>query len=212
MLSKHMDEAKQDSLEALRKLLAAEPDIRKAVMIDDLFGRIRVLLWAPEKRSDLLDKVKAALGAAAGAYWSGDVWMAEAAELSEADRLVYDRAWAESQPVRSGEDRLRVVERRRNRSGWFRKIESSPWPIEGERAGPPILCFFSFKGAAARARSGLRGAREAVPKRMALDRGAQSAPPGRSRGALGAPSDRAGSREELGWDLGRLGGRHPSRR
>ncbi len=150
MLTKHLDEAKRAAVEALRAVLAAEPEIEKAVLIDDLFGRIRVVVWAPAEASGLREKLDGALRAAAGPFWSGDVWMAGGKTLSPADAMVYEKAWAESGPITPGEKRLHVGERRRNRSAWFRKIEPTLWPAKGDNAGPPVLTFFSFKGGVGR--------------------------------------------------------------
>ena len=150
MLAKHMDEAKRDAVIALRSLLATESEVRRVALVDDLFGRLRAVLWVPESRSDLRAKLDDALAIAAGPFWTREIWMAEGPDVNDADQLVYERAWAESEKMLPGEERLRVGERRRNRSAWFRRIAASLWPLEGDAAGPPILTFYSFKGGVGR--------------------------------------------------------------
>jgi len=149
MLSKHMDEAKRDAVAALGVVLASEREVRQLALIDDLFGRLRVVLWVDEAKAiDVTAKVDHALAQAAGPFWTGDIWMAERG--NGADKLVYERAWNDSQTVLPTEPRLRVGERRRNRSAWFREIGATPWSLEGGEAGPPIITFYSFKGGVGR--------------------------------------------------------------
>src|ERR1700688_2734070 len=115
MLKKHLDEAQTQTIEALRQLLAEEPSIERLVLIDDLFGRIRVVIWDSSNRAELHDRlISARLSEAAGPFWSGEIWHGPGE--SEADRLVYGRAWEEGQPV---QDRFRRADRVRNRAAWF---------------------------------------------------------------------------------------------
>jgi hypothetical protein len=149
MLGKHMDEARRDAVKALEAVLASDGTIHRIALIDDLFGRLRAVIWVPEARAEeVRTKVDQALQREAGLFWTRDVWMAEGANATE--RMVYDRAWEESQPVVHGESRLRVGERHRNRSAWFRAISAPPWPIGGDAAAPPIVTFYSFKGGVGR--------------------------------------------------------------
>lgn len=146
MPTKHLDEARKDAIAAIESLLAEEVSITRAVLIDDLFGRIRVVVWGPEARKeDHRRRVSEVLAQAAGLFWAGELW--HAAGASKTDQIVYQRAWDEGRPVT---DRLRVADRVRNRSTWFSPIGQPPWDAVGENPGPPIVVFYSFKGGVGR--------------------------------------------------------------
>ena len=88
----HSDEARQRALDVVSEALAGATEQSRAVLIDDLFGRLRVVLWAKTSEIDpLRDTLDTALRDAAGPYWTGEVW--EASRASKADRLIYERAW-----------------------------------------------------------------------------------------------------------------------
>jgi cellulose biosynthesis protein BcsQ len=146
MTSKHLDEARIQATLAMHGILAADTSIERAVLIDDLFGRIRVVLWgAQEGAEDQIRLVSERMEEAAGPFWAKDVW--HAAGASEVDRLVYERAWGEATPLG---DRLRRADRVRNRTAWLGPIGNPPWQAMGERPGPPIVVFYSFKGGVGR--------------------------------------------------------------
>ncbi|NNN04678.1 MAG: hypothetical protein HKL90_02130 [Elusimicrobia bacterium] len=154
---KHLDEARRDSEVALKALVSEIVTIEKAALIDDLFGKMRLIFWArPESpeavRQEIRQKLDAALKTAGEAFWTGDVWDATKAE--SADRIVYEKAWAESRGV-SGSEKVRTADRRRNRGAWFGSLSEPPWvlrPEDGEQA-PPIVVFYSFKGGVGRSTS-----------------------------------------------------------
>jgi len=146
MPRKHLDEARRDASEALRQILSERPSIERAVLIDDLFGRIRVVVWSPKEENEELGRlISERLGEAAGPFWAGEIWHGPG--QSDADHLVYERAWEEGYPVH---DRLRRADRVRNRAAWFRPIAEPPWNAIGESPGPPIVVFYSFKGGVGR--------------------------------------------------------------
>ena len=133
-------------MEALREILAADTSIERAVLIDDLFGRMRVVLWGPQDRAaDQKRLVSERLQEAAGPFWAKNIW--HTAGASEADRLVYERAWREATPLA---DRLRRADRVRNRTAWLGPIGDPPWQAVGDNPGPPIVVFYSFKGGVGR--------------------------------------------------------------
>jgi hypothetical protein len=149
MGTKHFDEARNDALDAMRRLLEEEPSIERAVLIDDLFGRIRAVIWGPKESAKAHEElVSHRLRDAAGSFWAGELWLG--ARASDADQLVYDRAWDEGHVVN---DRLRLADRMRNRMAWFAPLREPPWNVAGDGAGPPIVVFYSFKGGVGRTTS-----------------------------------------------------------
>lgn len=152
MRVKHCDEARHAVADVLSRLLTQDTSIERAVLIDDLFGRLRLVIWTSrEDWEDLRSSLSAQLGdpGVAGRFWSGDIWNGSAA--SEADRLLYEKAWEESHEV-EGAPRLRETDRHRNRSAWFAPAADPLWPTSADEknGGPPLLVFYSFKGGVGR--------------------------------------------------------------
>jgi len=146
MTDKHLDEARADALSALHEILSNDASLERAVLIDDLFGRLRVVLWGDRHRTDEHKAlVSQRLEEAARPFWTNEVW--HAAEASQADQLVYDRAWNEGKPVN---DSLRLADRFRNRTAWLGPLRDPPWQAVGDSPGPPIVVFYSFKGGVGR--------------------------------------------------------------
>ena len=74
----HFDEAREGAVEALRHLLHQDAGIERAVVVDDLRGRIRVVLWPFPKTEEapLRGAVQAALVDRCAQFWTGDLWLA----------------------------------------------------------------------------------------------------------------------------------------
>lgn len=162
---KHLDEARIAAIAALEQLLACEPEIERAVLIDDLYGRLRVVLWlAPGvDHEQSRAKIQDVLASAAQGFWTGDIWICDHS-TGPADRIVYDGAWNEGTVL---SDRLRIDDRHRNRTAWFTNHCDPPWltrapasqdeaelpaasPPASPDVGPPIIVFASFKGGVGR--------------------------------------------------------------
>lgn len=151
---KHFDEAKRESEAALETLVSQNPSIERVALIDDLFGKMRLVFWGrPESqdtvRKDIQQKLDTAFKTVGSQFWTGDIWDATKAET--ADRVVYDKAWSEGRSV-SGSEKVRATDRRRNRGAWFESLSEPPWvpqQAEGNQA-PPIVVFYSFKGGVGR--------------------------------------------------------------
>jgi len=144
-MPKHLDEARSNAIHALQRTLKEQPLVDRAVLIDDLFGRIRVVLWAPPTQSqELVRLVRERMAEAAGPFWADEIWLASGA--SDADKLIYDQAWAEGHPLQA---RLRLTDRVRNRTAWFKPIGNPPWHAVDDQA-VPIIVFYSFKGGVGR--------------------------------------------------------------
>jgi len=144
-----MDEALQESVMALEALLRQEPTIDRAVLISDLFGQLRVAVWAGEAARDAIKhKIADVLKKAAGVYWTEEIWFAE---QSESDSAIAEMAW-EGGRVIEGSDRVRLLQRLRRNSAWTKDPSKPVWPLkDGDHAGgPPIIVFYSFKGGVGR--------------------------------------------------------------
>ncbi len=145
MIYKHMDEAWREATEALRQWLEEHGVVERAVLAGDLFGRIRVVLWGvAEKVEPLRSGLADRLSEAAGPWWSGDVWIAQEGEEEPLHRL----AWEEGEADEEIPERLRLLERHRNRGAWFVDLGEPLWTPRGveEAGGPPVIVFYSFKG------------------------------------------------------------------
>jgi cellulose biosynthesis protein BcsQ len=145
----HFDEARQATTAAIETVLACTPAIEKTVLIDDVYGHIRVIAWVPSAPDavSVRESIESALRNAADPSWIGDVWIVTP-ETSSEDRLLYDTAWNEGVEL-SVDSRVRRNDRHRNRTAWFVSVEKSQpaWPLN---PGPPIVVFHSFKGGVGR--------------------------------------------------------------
>jgi hypothetical protein len=148
MVAKHLDEARTEAENVLGTWLTIHTPSR-AVLLDDLFGHLRVALWEASEASivDLRKLLKDALGN----WWTDEIWIA-GKEL-EQDAFL-DKAWGEAIP-HSEHARFRILERHRNRGAWFSDSPKSIWEVSsaGKRDAPPILVFYSFKGGVGRTTS-----------------------------------------------------------
>jgi CobQ/CobB/MinD/ParA nucleotide binding domain len=147
---KHHDEARVDAVAALIAWLSGSP-ASKAGLIDDLYGKYRLILWPGKEASEeMVESVKGILAGAAGCYWSGQVWVVTA-QTSKLDQQVYDGAWEEGRP-HPDQPRLRIVDRVRSRVAWFGELADPLWDVRAapEHKGPPIVVFYSFKGGVGR--------------------------------------------------------------
>nr|WP_240807254.1 AAA family ATPase [Polyangium spumosum] len=159
----HIAEARRNAVHALSTLVEAEESIEKAVLGQDLFGLLRVILWLRPGAEEgaLRARVEGAL-AGSGRFWTGQVWISSA-KTSRADKLVYSSAWDEGITV-PGIDKFRIDDRTRTRTAWLPRFRTPPWeasrkwrPAKAETKedgtpakGPPIVVFYSFKGGVGR--------------------------------------------------------------
>jgi len=146
----HSDEAKKNAIESLKIITESDQRIQKAVLIHDIFGKLRLVVWSDNPSSVFTQILSESIGTpnCAAQFWSGEVWSTH--EASKADREVYDDAWDKAADV--GSDRIRILERRRGRGFWFAPSIEPPWEAP-ELIGseyPPIVLFYSFKGGVGR--------------------------------------------------------------
>ncbi len=147
MSEKHLDEAKPETVRALRDILAArDSPLSRAVLIEDVFGLLRPVLWpSPTLDPAEQEKVKARLRNAAGRFWADEWW----ASNDGADARIYERAWTEGRQE-NGERRLRVADRWRSRTAWRHDLSAPPWEPAPGNGASPIVVFHSFKGGVGR--------------------------------------------------------------
>lgn len=145
---RHLDEARGAALEILRKELTGADAVR-AVLIDDLFGQLRLILWGAPERNPIRTRILNGLGASSEPFWRGAVLDAEGG--AEADSALAQRAWDEASGDEELPHQLRILDRHRNRGWWFEPVVRPPWSAEEAGAGsPPIISFYSFKGGVGR--------------------------------------------------------------
>ena len=147
---KHIDEARRAAVEILVAALADAPQSTRMVLIDDLFGKLRLVLWPEGAPSHWIDEIRKRLNEEALGVWSDDLWIINGKE-SEADRIVYQSSWDESME-HPDEPRLRTMNRYRSRGAWFSVMDKPPWvsPVRPNIKQPPIVVFYSFKGGVGR--------------------------------------------------------------
>jgi MinD-like ATPase involved in chromosome partitioning or flagellar assembly len=137
----HLDQAIERAVNALSDLIGRGVLLR-AVLINDLFGRLRVAVWPKHGKPDFKELVSAQLSEACKALWSGTVWVGVTEGDPPGDEdPVMEAAW-QGGIARSAQ--LRVNDRHRNRTSWFLA------PIPPPSVPPLIVAFYSFKGGVGR--------------------------------------------------------------
>ena len=138
----HFDEALAAIEEMASDALCGLPSLARVLVVADLFGRLRLVLWGED--SSVLRfgaDLEARLGERCGAWWSGAVLR------GDEQAMIWEPAWEEARTLR-GDRRLRVLARHRSRTSWF--VDTDPvwrWsPRQEETEGPPVVSFYSFKG------------------------------------------------------------------
>lgn len=145
---RHFDEAHANALAFLDEMLAARADDWRAVLIADLTGRLRVVLWCPDVDWNIAqDRCSRALTAACGPYWSGDVVQAQT-DGDHPDSRWQEDAWRRATIDDSVCPRVRFLPRRRAKAAWFDGPTEPPWP--GGKNECTIVLFYSFKGGVGR--------------------------------------------------------------
>lgn len=135
----HFDEAKPAAETALKEWLGRMSPVTKALLVGDLFGKLRLAIWSPTPpdtgnlEQELRDKCDA--------WWSGEVLYVEQADAVTRD--LYTRTWSQGRPD-SSEPRLAVLDRHRSRTAWFVDEAEPLWSAADPH--PPIVVFYSFKG------------------------------------------------------------------
>jgi len=135
----HFDEAKLAAETALREWLGKMPRDTKALLVGDLFGKLRLAIWSPAAPDT--GNLEQELRKNCGAWWSGEVLNVEQAD--EVTRDLYTRTLSQGRPNHR-EPRLFVLDRHRSRTTWFVDETQPLWSVLDPY--PPIVVFYSFKG------------------------------------------------------------------
>jgi MinD-like ATPase involved in chromosome partitioning or flagellar assembly len=148
--AKHLDEARQGAVDAMTQIMVTNSGISAAAIIDDLFGRISVVLWfaAHREEQQVLARTRSILARMCGQYWTDDITVADVADPTLDQDVLRRTVWDEGVAV-AANDRLRLNDRHRNHAGWFVGAETSEqlWSLD---EGPPIVVFHGFKGGVGR--------------------------------------------------------------
>lgn len=134
----HFDEARAAAGGPIKEFLQSSAEAR-ALLIADLFGKLRLALWSPAPPDTT--GIEQALSTACGPWWTGEIL-----DVGRADRVtqdIYEGAWQQAQSDPAS-DRFRSLDRHRSRTAWFADVDSPLW--EAPVGGPPLVVFYSFKG------------------------------------------------------------------
>lgn len=135
----HLDEAKRAAVDQVKRCSGEVAGIERALLAADVFGKLRVILWAS---SEALGQARERLGAGlerdCGLWWTGEIVNAK-----ENDCALWEHAWSGARTDLEL-DRFRILERHRNRTAWFVEVGEPAW--KAPEKGPPIVVFYSFKG------------------------------------------------------------------
>ena len=150
----HLDDAHAGAERELAAWVAGKPDGRdwRVLLVKDVLAKLRVVLWCPPDQWDRgRAEVDQKLREAATVFWSGSVLQGRTG--GHPDAGWQKKVWAQAVPHDEG-DRLRVLERRLGKTGWFEAPDEPPWTAGGRgargRKAPAIVLFYSFKGGAGR--------------------------------------------------------------
>lgn len=144
----HFDDAWAESMSGLSRLLQRKPGAWRAILIADLTGRLRVVLWCPEGDwASAQGEINGVMTDVGGPYWSRGIVRGEVGERHP-DVTWQTLAWKQARSVSGLCDRLRVLARHRAKAAWFRAPGDPPWP--GGQDECTIALFYSFKGGVGR--------------------------------------------------------------
>lgn len=159
---RHFDDAHANAIASLGDLLQTKADDWRALLIADLTGRLRIILWCPpESWNEGQRSFAQAMISACGPYWSGDVVQGRK-DKGHPDASWQEEAWDQAEIVDGPCRRLRTIQRHRAKSAWFDTPNDPPWP--GGENSCTIALFYSFKGGVGRST-----ALAAVALRLAAD-------------------------------------------
>lgn len=136
----HFTEARARATELVRSLVASAENVEKALLVTDLFGRLRLVFWANQGAFDAARTALAGkLAESCGSWWTGEMLLMSG---TDENASLWNGAWEEARRD-AAETRLRHLWRHRSRTGWFADRDGPLWEAP---PGPAIVVFYSFKG------------------------------------------------------------------
>lgn len=133
----HFDEAQPAAISTVREWLHADRCPERVLLVFDVLGKLRLIMWGRAERE--FTGLDTALREACGPWWTGEILDSEDSQQTAA---FTDPLWNAAR--RDAEDaRMAVLDRHRNRTGWFLPPREPLWPAT---EGPAIVVFYSFKG------------------------------------------------------------------
>ena len=148
-----LDDAHARAEHELAAWVARKPDGKwRVLLVKDVLAKLRVVLWCPSSEWESTNaEVDRTLREAATVFWSGSVLRGRS--RNHPDGGWQEEAWRQA-GLRGERGRLRVLERRLGKTGWFEAPDAPPWSVSGRRTrrkqDPAIALFYSFKGGAGR--------------------------------------------------------------
>jgi hypothetical protein len=134
----HFDEAKNAAISLVREWAAAAPVGTRVMLVADLFGKLRLVLWPTDSLE--ISPLTERLTVQSGIWWTGDVF--NIPDLDPVTSDVFESTWNSEPPDET--KNFRFVSRHRNRTAWFAAPIEPLWPAPG--SAPPVIVFYSFKG------------------------------------------------------------------
>jgi MinD-like ATPase involved in chromosome partitioning or flagellar assembly len=139
----HFRQARSVAQETVITKIGEGKPIERAIIIDDIFGKVRALLWLTESApQDFADQFTTLMKETLGGSWSG-LWVANGA--SAEDSKLYDELWQTASEIAPS---LRASERVRSRGFWMKPPSDPAWAVGEDH--PPVIAFYSFKGGVGR--------------------------------------------------------------
>ncbi len=142
MSARHHDEAVARAVEATRVWLDETPAATHALVLDDIIGRVTLIIWPTSKRPPPKTAVTTLRKALASAlpFFSGVIEV-----VDESSRELWGELWQRARrPLRSHADKLRVAVRADDHLHWF-----TP-PTARTPGASHVVAFLSFKGGVGR--------------------------------------------------------------
>ncbi len=143
----HLAQASKQSCDALKTWLLQNPEVDRAVLIEDVVGTLSVAIWGKYEKSPA---VALSLPEVGGRFWSGRIFtITEPSENIGVEPLLGlgKELMQTAQPVSEANHKLWIAHRFRSRGGWFSIPQHSIWNI---RNGPSVVVFYSYKGGVGR--------------------------------------------------------------
>jgi hypothetical protein len=88
----HFDEARRSAINNLRLWTSAQPNIIQSLLIVDLYGKIRVVLW--EGNTSDTSTLVTVMKTECGPWWTNDIFKDK--ELAKGALKVFENAWIEA--------------------------------------------------------------------------------------------------------------------